>query len=268
MGKWVLLILLAIFLAVPAGFVSAQTETATAKVLSEWLGAFNSGDAGRMTAFWKKYGSEPPQSRVEGDQRLHDMTGGFSVLKITEDTGSRLVVSMKDGHGGYAEITLELASTDPPVVKSIFGHPAPPPQVERAPAGNDAELVAQVRAHAAELLAKDELSGAVLIARDGKPILDEAWGMADREKKTKNTVDTQFCLGSMNKMFTAVAVLQLVQAGKLSLDGVVADYWPSYPNRDLARRVKIRQLLEHTGGTGDIFTPEFEGASFGASEPR
>jgi D-alanyl-D-alanine carboxypeptidase len=62
----------------------------------------------------------------------------------------------------------------------------------------------------------------------------------------------------MNKMFTAVAVLQLVQGGRLSLDGTLIDYWPDYPNRDLAGRVKIRQLLNHTGATGDIFTPEYE----------
>jgi CubicO group peptidase (beta-lactamase class C family) len=82
--------------------------------------------------------------------------------------------------------------------------------------------------------------------------------MADREKKIKNTVETQFCIGSMNKMFTAVAVLQLVQQGKLSLDGTISDYWPDYPNHDLATRVTIRQLLSHTGGTADIFTAEYE----------
>ena len=73
-----------------------------------------------------------------------------------------------------------------------------------------------------------------------------------------NSVDTQFCIGSMNKMFTAIAVLQLVEAGKLSLDGVIADYWPDYPNHDLSARVRVRDLLDHTGGTGDIFTPEYE----------
>jgi D-alanyl-D-alanine carboxypeptidase len=59
-------------------------------------------------------------------------------------------------------------------------------------------------------------------------------------------------------MFTAVAILQLVQQGKLSLDGKMSDYWPDYPNRDLAGKVKISQLLNHTAGTGDIFTPDYE----------
>lgn len=255
MSKRLLLILLVILV---AGVASAQSQTPTAKVLNAWLTAFNSDDPTKLLAFWKTYGSEAPESQVSRDQRLHDMTGGFTIVKIMQDTGSHLVVSMKDGHAGYAEITLDLVSTDPPVIKSILGHPVPPPQSERTPAGNDQDLVTQVSSHVADLQAKDEFSGAVLIARQGHPILDRAWGLADRDKKVKNTVDTQFSLGSMNKMFTAVAVLQLVQAGKLSLDGVLADYWPSYPNRDLATRVRIRQLLNHTGGTGDIFTPQYE----------
>ena len=62
----------------------------------------------------------------------------------------------------------------------------------------------------------------------------------------------------MNKMFTSVGVLQLVQKGKMSLDGTIADYWPDYPNQEIARKVKVRHLLSHTGGTGDIFGPEFD----------
>ena len=52
--------------------------------------------------------------------------------------------------------------------------------------------------------------------------------------------------------------LQLVQQGKLALDKPMATWWPDYPNHDLASRVTIRELLSHTGGTGDIFTPEYE----------
>jgi CubicO group peptidase (beta-lactamase class C family) len=82
--------------------------------------------------------------------------------------------------------------------------------------------------------------------------------MADSVRQIKNETGTQFCLGSMNKMFTAVAILQLVGQGKLALDKPIATYWPDYPNRDLAARVTIRELLSHTAGTGDIFTPEYE----------
>ena len=62
----------------------------------------------------------------------------------------------------------------------------------------------------------------------------------------------------MNKMLTAVATLQLVEAGKLALDEPVGKHLRGYPNREVATRVTVRHLLTHTGGTGDIFGPEFD----------
>ena len=62
----------------------------------------------------------------------------------------------------------------------------------------------------------------------------------------------------MNKMFTAVATLQLVEAGKLALDDPIGKHLPDYPNKEVAAKVTVRHLLTHTGGTGDIFGPEFE----------
>ena len=139
-----------------------------------------------------------------------------------------------------------------------MGHPVPPPESAGGTASSDEDLAKRVREHVAEMGGADAFSGAILIAHHGKVVLDQAWGMADSVRQIRNTTDTQFCLGSMNKMFTAVAILQLVGQGKLALDKPIATYWPDYPNRDLAARVTIRELLSHTGGTGDIFTPEYE----------
>jgi CubicO group peptidase (beta-lactamase class C family) len=85
----------------------------------------------------------------------------------------------------------------------------------------------------------------------------KAVGAANRENGTLNTLDTQFRNGSMNKMFTATAALQLIDAGKLSLDDTVGKILPDYPNKEIASQVTIRHLLTHTGGTGDIFGPQF-----------
>ena len=89
-------------------------------------------------------------------------------------------------------------------------------------------------------------------------LFSEAYGLSDREKKTPNTLKTRFRLGSMNKMFTAVATLQLAQRGKLDLKAPFGNYLTDYPNKDVASKVTIEQLLSHTGGTGDIFGPEFD----------
>src|SRR5438445_11194946 len=61
----------------------------------------------------------------------------------------------------------------------------------------------------------------------------------------------------MNKMFTATSILQLVQAGKISLTDPIGKMLTDYPNQDVAAKVTVHHLLTHTGGTGDIFGPEF-----------
>jgi len=113
-------------------------------------------------------------------------------------------------------------------------------------------------ARATDRAAADAFSGALLVARNGKVLLQDAWGQADRDAGIPNSLETQFRLGSMNKMFTAVATLQLVEAGGLALDDPIGKHMPDYPNDAVASKVTVRHLLTHTGGTGDIFGPTFE----------
>jgi D-alanyl-D-alanine carboxypeptidase len=121
-----------------------------------------------------------------------------------------------------------------------------------------ADALAALADHAERRAGADEFAGAVLVARHGKVLLQDAWGRADRKSGTANTPATRFRIGSMNKMFTAVATLQLVEAGKLELDDPIGKHLPGYPNKGVASKVSVRHLLTHTGGTGDIFGPEFE----------
>ena len=234
------------------------SETLALQVFKQWLDVFNSGDSVRMTAFWQRYGRSGADDRVAGDQRLRTMTGGMTIYRVEEDTDTHLVALMKENRGTYSESTLDLASINPPVIAGMMGHPVPPPEGSGNPAASDDQLADRVQEHLAAMNGPDAYSGAILIAHNGKIVLDQAKGMADEINHIRNTVDTQFCIGSMNKMFTAVAILQLVGQGKLALDMPIAAYWPDYPNRDLASRVTIRELLNHTGGTGDIFNPEYE----------
>jgi D-alanyl-D-alanine carboxypeptidase len=106
--------------------------------------------------------------------------------------------------------------------------------------------------------AADRFSGAVRVAKNGKIIFSGAYGLGDREKKIPNQLNTQFRIGSMNKMFTAVSIMQLVQAGKIQLNDPFGKYLTDYANKDASSKVTIHQLLTHTGGTGDIFGPEFD----------
>lgn len=103
----------------------------------------------------------------------------------------------------------------------------------------------------------DSFSGAVLIARNGVPILRAAYGLADREHGAANTAETKFNLGSVDKLITRIAVWQLVAAQKLQLDVPIGTYLPDYPNRDVRERVTARQLYQMSSGVGDFFNDEF-----------
>ena len=99
-----------------------------------------------------------------------------------------------------------------------------------------------------ELAIQEQFSGAVLIAKGNEVVWEYAAGLADREANIPNRIDTKFNLGSMNKMFTAVAITQLMEQNKLNLDDTIAKHIPDYPNSDIANQVTIHQLLTHTSG--------------------
>lgn len=112
------------------------------------------------------------------------------------------------------------------------------------------DLTARLTKTLDSLAAAGQFSGVVLLAKDGVPVFEQAYGFADREARTRNTVETAFNLGSINKLFTQIAIRQLADAGKLDVDSTLARAWPDYPNQDVARRVTIRQLLQHRSGVG------------------
>jgi len=148
-----------------------------------------------------------------------------------------------------------VAAPSAPAASSASTAPGAADPATPAPSAADTELAAKLDAR---LAAEGEaFSGVVLVARDGVPIYQKAVGLADREHGRPNTLGTRFNIASMGKMFTAVAVMQLVQAGKVRLDAPLGTYLTDYPNQDIAHRVTLHQLLTHTGGTGDIFGPEF-----------
>jgi D-alanyl-D-alanine carboxypeptidase len=250
--------LVSLFLLATALHAAPASETTALRVFKQWLEAFNSGDRARIAAFWQQYGGNKTDDRVAREMSMREMTGGMSIFRVVEDTEMHLAVLMKENRGAWSESTMDMASTNPPVIARMGGHPVPPPESAVSPAGSDRELASRVTEHIAESSGPDAYSGAVLVAHNGQIVLENAWGMADIHQHIANTTDTQFCIGSMNKMFTAVAILQLVQQGKIALDKPIATWWPDYPNHDLAARVTVRELLNHSGGTGDIFTPEYE----------
>lgn len=85
-------------------------------------------------------------------------------------------------------------------------------------------------------------------------------GLADAPKQLPVSRDSRFTMASGSKMFTAVAILQLAQAGKLKLSDPLAQHLPDFPNQDFARRATLHQLLTHTAGAGNYWDEAYEKA--------
>ena len=133
---------------------------------------------------------------------------------------------------------------------------APSPSNRTNPPITQAQLVKLLTSSVDSLSRIGEFSGVVVLSKNGVPVYQSAHGLANRERNIANNLETAFNLGSINKIFTQIAIRQLADARKIDLDSTVAKYWPDYPNQEVARRVTIRQLVRMSSGIGgNIFAP-------------
>ena len=109
------------------------------------------------------------------------------------------------------------------------------------------DKAAQIDALLAKYHEYGQFNGAVLVAENGAVIYKKGFGDANMEWGVANTPDTKFRIGSVTKQFTATLILQLMEEGKISLDGTISDYLPDYPPAQ-GDKVTIHHLLTHTSG--------------------
>jgi D-alanyl-D-alanine carboxypeptidase len=253
-------LLISLSLLLASVICAAQTQvpdTAAGKQFSAWLQAFNSGGDAYRQFLQKTFPSR--LQRIDGDLDLRERSGGFDVKKIEEATATKIVALVQErASDQMARLTVEIQPDEPHQIARFQGQAVPRPAEFALPHMTEQELTGALGKKLEGEAAADQFAGAALLAKNGKPIFEQAYGLSDREKKIPNRLNTRFRLGSMNKMFTAVATLQLVQAGKIDLNSPLGKYLTDYPNQDIATKVTIHQLLTHTGGTGDFFGPEYD----------
>lgn len=151
-------------------------------------------------------------------------------------------------------LLVTIAAPSAQVVRRGSGPGAPAPAINAAM--TSADINSAFDAYFTKLAADDEFSGVALVARNGVPVFFNAYGLADREKKIPNNIRTRFNLGSINKMFTQVAIRQLVAAGKLSVTDTLGKFLPDYPQAT-SRAAAVEQLLGHRAGLADFFGDAF-----------
>src|SRR6185437_6778662 len=108
----------------------------------------------------------------------------------------------------------------------------------------------------AQMTKKHIVGASMAIVDHGKIVYAKGYGYADNRKKIKATEKTVFCIGSITKTFTAMAIMKLQEEGKIELDKPASYYLPELKIRSIAETgdiLKIRNLLSHTSGLTDGF---------------
>lgn len=137
------------------------------------------------------------------------------------------------------------------------GPPLPPLAINAQM--SEAELGRALDGWFGDLNRQGRFDGAVLVAREGRQVYANAFGLADRGTNAANRTDTRFPLASIGKIFTAIAIAQLEQQGRLRGSDTIAQHIPDYPTA-VSRTATIDQLLNMQGGIADIFGPAYREA--------
>jgi CubicO group peptidase (beta-lactamase class C family) len=253
-------------------------DTPAGRHAAAWFEAFNTGEpamrkffAGHVSA--EGFQRRPLDERLSVYRSMHETRGRLDPLTIAPSSDTELRVIAKDASG--ERIALSFLSEPGGAfagvrIEDLPGEEDTSPAHERpegaaslgGPPMTESDVAAALRARLDSLSRADVFSGAALIVHGHRVLLRDAWGLASREKRIPNRPDTKFNLGSINKIFTRVAIEQLSVAGTLRLDDTIDRYLPDYP-ADKGRRITIRQLLEHRAGTGDVFNARFDQARAG-----
>ncbi len=241
-------------------------DTPVGKVLGKFVAAFNSGKLETMQQFHKELGGNT--ENAQQDWSFYQQSGGLllhSVLQASATNITALAQTKKDGR--WIKFSLGVEAQAPHGINELRIEPgeapadsssAKPASATPAAKPNEADALKQIGAFIEKQTAADEFSGVVLIAKNGASIFTRAVGLADQSKQSPNRPDTKFNLGSINKIFTHLAIMQLVEAGKLSLDDKLGKHLPAYPNQQAAEKVTLAHLINMQSGISDFFGPKFE----------
>ncbi len=234
--------------------------------ISSVISTLNSGDPAAVRRFIEEECSEqfanfaPMEEHISVFLGLRRETGGVdfhSIRTYVPERVAQTVVILKDRNfGAWRAFTLRLDAAGR-VAGLGFNDARTPSNVDEPPL-SQAQLLAIVGETVERVCANGAFSGTVLLARDDEVLYSHACGEASKSFHVPNNLDTRFNLGSMNKMFTATAIAQLVERGELSYDETIDKYVDeSWLPAEMTSRITLHHLLSHTSGLGSYFTDKF-----------
>ncbi|QJW96369.1 serine hydrolase domain-containing protein [Frigoriglobus tundricola] len=240
-------------------------DSPAGKALALWLEAFNSGKPDTMKEFLKSHlapsalEKRPFESWVEEYHLVHDDARGLVLDRVTGASDHEITAEARVRMGlGAFRVRMKVTDAAPHGITEFRLQRLPQlPPSGAAPKRTDAQIATEIDQLVRALVAADKFSGVVVVTHAGKTVYERAVGQASKAHGVANRIDTKFNLGSMNKMFTAVAVVQLAEAGKLRLDDPIGRYVTGLSEKT-AQTVTIRHLLAHTSGLGSFLNDQFD----------
>ena len=240
-------------------------DTTLGRIMRRWFAIIESGREDEIKNFvdanFSANAFRRQQSAAEYValfRKLHEQSGGLDVVRVLPGGNDQPISVLARSRRGqhYALIRAGLDTAEGKLAGLGVDKAAAPDAPKLSDVSrplSEKEMIAAIENDLAERAAAGDFCGVVLIARGDEILLRRAYGDADREAKVPNTLNTKFHIASVGKMFTAVAIAQLVKAGKLSFTDTIAQVLPDYPNKEVAEKVTIHQLLTHTAGFGTFF---------------
>lgn len=262
MRRTFILLCLSFTLAASVLFGQDIPDSPNGALVKAYVRAFNEGRPDSVRSFFERYVSREALATKPVDERaarLLDLRSRLQSLRINRVVRSaekEMVLAATTGSGEELFLVFEFDVSSTVTLASLRfeteldttdGRPL-----------SRSRFLDETNALLDELAQNDRFSGTVLIADNDSVLLARAFGYSEKRHRTLNLVETKYNLGSINKLFTRIAILQLAESGKLSLSDAVGAHLPEYPNRDVASSVTISQLLDMTSGLGDFFGERYD----------
>lgn len=189
-----------------------------------------------------------------GDLEFHHAEA--NAFRIGKETRHSLHVFVRAAkYERWKDLQFQLEAAPPHrIVNLIFIADVAEPVYLPNGAISDPHTLSWLDAYVDRLVAEEDLSGALLIAAGGRPLIERYFGFADSARTVPCSAATRFNLGSGNKMFTALALAKLVEEGATAFDTPIAGYLPELSHREWAAKATVGHLVSHTAGAGEYWT--------------
>lgn len=246
-------------------FANTEAPVKIDKVAKAFLNTINSKNQNKITQFVDTHFAARSLARWEGAGReryigysmdkamYHDQLTLLSSKTEVQSRSIEFRAQVQSKSTGLKYVYVTFFEKDAPhAITGYYFAPSLRPLADNINM-SQTKLINEVSELTERLANNGVFSGTILLAKDDKVLYKKAYGLASRRYDVKNNLETKFQIGSMNKMFTSIAIMQLVEAGKVSLKDKLTHYIDrSHFGEGQFDAITIEQLLTHTSGLGDI----------------